>query len=362
MMKWTYQKYMAEALLAGCVLAALQAPAFAQTTPEILNYTGADRQEFLEAGAREEGDLVFYTAMVAEPARALIAAFTEKYPFISVTDWRGDAVDIPMRVLAESRANNMVADVIESTGVSTILTRAEVVEPFSTPALNDYLEIHRDPEGNWAPTRLSYFCMAYNTDMVSAEDVPKTFEDLLDPRWKGQIAWRIGTDTGTPFFITNLRQAWGEEKAEEYLQKLAEQDIVNFGAGSARTLVDRVIAGEYALAVNVFCHHPLISAADGAPVASQLMNPVASAAATVLIPKGVRHPYAAALFTDFLLTEGQEIFKENDYFPARPGVTPSELLAPIVPQIAGYDENFIRPDVSEDAAVRSDELYQQYFR
>ena len=123
--------------------------------------------------------------------------------------------------------------------------RAEIAEHFTSPALADYPEQYLDPNGLWAATRISYYCMAYNTDQVSAADVPKTFEDLLDPKWKGKMAWRIGSESGTPLFITNLRTAWGEEKADEYLKKLAEQDIVNFGAGSARTLVDRVIAGEY---------------------------------------------------------------------------------------------------------------------
>ncbi len=125
----------------------------------------------------------------------------------------------------------------------------------------------------WTPTRLSYYSIAYNTRLVPADKVPKSYDDLLDPQWKGKIAWRIGSASGTPLFITNLRLAWGEEKARAYFEKLKEQKIVNFGAGSARTLVDRVIAGEYAIALNIFAHHPLISKAKGAPVNSQLLDP-----------------------------------------------------------------------------------------
>ena len=100
------------------------------------------------------------------------------------------------------------------------------------------------------------------------------------------MAWRIGSSTGTPLFLTNLRLAWGEDKAMAYFDKLKDQKIVNFGAGSARTLVDRVIAGEYAIALNIFAHHPLISKGKGAPVNSQLMDPVASTAATMSVVKG----------------------------------------------------------------------------
>ena len=93
------------------------------------------------------------------------------------------------------------------------------------------------------------------------------------------------------------------------------------------------------------------------------MNPVASTTATLLIPHGIHHPYGAALFTDFLLSEdGQKILLEADYFPANPKVNPSEMLASIVPRDAGFEENLVRPEVLINEGPKSDELYQQYFR
>jgi ABC-type Fe3+ transport system substrate-binding protein len=342
----------------------LGSPVFAQSQEEILHYTGADREKMLADGAAKEGELVVYSAMIVDQAlQPLAEAFMKKYPSVTLTYWRGDSEDITQRVLAEERAKNVVVDVVEGTSVSENLIKAGVVQTFSSPMLDQYPESYRDPNHFWAATRVSYYCMAYNTDMVKAADLPKTYDDLLDPKWKGQMAWRIGSESGTPLFITNLRSAWGEDKAEDYLKKLAAQKVVNFGAGSARTLVDRVIAGEYAIALNIFCHHPLISAADGAPVASQLMSPVASTTATLLIPKAIRHPYGAALFTDFLLSEdGQKILLGADYFPAHPKVLPSKLLAPIVPRTAGVEENLVRPETLVNDGVRSDELYQKYFR
>ena len=69
--------------------------------------------------------------------------------------------------------------------------------------------------------------------------MPRNYEALLDPQWKGKMSWRIGSSTGTPLFITNLRLAWGEEKARAYFEKLKDQKIVNFGAGSASTKTAR---------------------------------------------------------------------------------------------------------------------------
>jgi ABC-type Fe3+ transport system substrate-binding protein len=215
----------------------------------------------------------------------------------------------------------------------------------------------------WTPTRLSYYSIAYSTRLVPPNKVPKSYDDLLDPQWKGKMAWRIGSASGTPLFITNLRLAWGEEKAKGYFEKLKEQKIVNFGAGSARTLVDRVIAGEYAIALNIFAHHPLISKAKGAPVNSQLLDPTASTAATMGVVKGAKHPYAAMLLIDFILSkEGQEILSSAEYFPADPAVPPLAPLTGVVPKTAGVPENFVGPDKLVKYTDSSEEIFRQLFR
>ena len=215
----------------------------------------------------------------------------------------------------------------------------------------------------WTPTRLSYYSIAYNTRQVPDAKIPRSYEDLLDPQWKGKMAWRIGSASGTPLFITNLRLAWGEDKARAYFEKLKDQKIVNFGAGSARTLVDRVIAGEYAIALNIFAHHPLISKGKGAPVNSKLLDPVPATAATMGIVKGLKHPHAALLLIDYILSkEGQEILANADYFPADPKVPPLPSLASVVPKIAGVPENFIGPDKLTKYTDSSEEIFRTMFR
>jgi ABC-type Fe3+ transport system substrate-binding protein len=342
----------------------LAGPARAQTPQQILTYKGPDREQKLIEGAKKEGQVVIYAAMIVNQAmRPIAEKFGKKYPFVKLTYWRADSEDITAKVAAEVRANNVVADVVEGTGVGEQAVQANLLLPYYTPAINVYPEAYRDPNGMWTPTRLSYYSIAYNTKTVPADRAPKSYQDLLDPQWKGKMAWRIGSASGTPLFLTNLRLAWGEEKARQYFEKLKEQKIVNFGAGSARTLVDRVIAGEYAIALNIFAHHPLISKAKGAPVTSQLMDPVASTAATMGVVKALHHPYAAMLLVDYILSkEGQEILLGAEYFPADPEVAPSALLAPVVPKIAGVPENFVGPDKLVKYNDSSEELFQQLFR
>jgi ABC-type Fe3+ transport system substrate-binding protein len=164
-------------------------------------------------------------------------------------------------------------------------------------------------------------------------------------------------------FVTNLRVAWGDDKAMAYLRRLRAQNIVNFGAGNPRTLVDRVIAGEYPIALQIFAHHPLISAAKGAPVTTQLLAPVASSAGTLVIPKGSRHPHAAALLMDFLLSkEGQKILATAEYLPVRPDVEPLAQIASIVPSRAGVAENFVSPEKLNTYTESSAKVVEDLFR
>jgi ABC-type Fe3+ transport system substrate-binding protein len=340
------------------------ASASAQSADDILFYEGADREQKLIEGAKKEGQVVLYSALIVNQAtRPIVEKFGKKYPFVKASYWRADSEDIAQKLSAEVRANNVVADVFEGTGVGELAVGANLAQPYYTPAIEVYPSQYRDPAGMWTPTRLSYYSIAYSTRLVPPNKVPKSYDDLLDPQWKGKMAWRIGSASGTPLFITNLRLAWGEEKAKAYFEKLMEQKIVNFGAGSARTLVDRVIAGEYAIALNIFAHHPLISKAKGAPVNSQLLDPTASTAATMGVVKGAKHPYAAMLLIDFILSkEGQEILSRAEYFPADPAVPPLPSLAGVVPKTAGVPENFVGPDKLVKYTDSSEEIFRQLFR
>ena len=338
--------------------------AHALTTEEILNYRGADREQILLEGAKKEGQVTFYCALIVNQALKPISdAFAKKYPSIKINYWRADSEDIAAKLMAEVKANNLQADLVEGTGVGELVIQAGLVQPYYTPMIEQVPEKYRDPAGLWTPTRLSYFSIAYNTKLVAESDVPKTYEDLLDPKWKGKLSWRIGSASGTPLFITNLRMAMGEDKARAYFEKLAAQKIVNFGSGSARTLVDRVIAGEYPIALNIFAHHPLISKAKGAPVNSQLLEPVPTTAGTMVVPKGVKHPYASMLLADYILSkEGQTILSKAEYFPVRPDVEIMETIKGVVPSLLGKKENFVGSEQLNKYTATSEEIYQNLFR
>jgi ABC-type Fe3+ transport system substrate-binding protein len=338
-------------------------PASALTNEEIFNYKGADREQVLLDGARKEGQVVLYSGLIVnQMLRPLTAGFMKKYPFVKMTFWRADSEELLPKLSAEARANSNVADLFEGSGGGEIAVEAGLTLPFYSPMLADYPQMYLDPKGHLAPTRLSYFSIAYNTKMVPANNVPKSYADLLDPQWKGKMAWPYA-NTGRYLFLISLRQAWGEDKAMGYFRKLAEQKVVNFASGSARTLVDRVIAGEYPIALNIYAHHPLISKGKGAPVDSQLMEPVPSAAGSLAVVKGAKHPHAAMLLADFMLAkEGQKIMADAEYFPAHPQVEAAPQLAGIVPHKAGYMENYVNPQQLKEQIESTDQIIQQLFR
>jgi iron(III) transport system substrate-binding protein len=329
---------------------------------DILLYKGSDRTQRLIAGARQEGQLVLYSTMIVNQAiRPLVAAFEKKYPFIAVSYWRGDVEAALLKVNVEIRSGHGLADVVEGSLGGLAVKEGDAL-PFYSPQIDRLPARYRDPENNWAPTRLNYFSAAFNTKLLTRDAAPKTYQDLLDPKWAGKIAWRPD-DTGALLFISSLRHAWGDAKALPYLKALARQKIIDFGAGSARTLVDRVMQGEYPLALNIFAHHPLISKAEGAPVDSLLLDPMPSIASQILISKGVRHPNAALLFVDFMLSrEGQEILAQAEYFPVRPDAPPLPRIAAVVPARAGVSENYMSPSEQFRLAPSSEKIFDDLFR
>lgn len=350
--------------LAAVVSGALVAtPGIGAQAADPLNYTGADREQFLIKGAKKEGAMTIYSALTINQAlRPLVKGFMAKYPFLKVEYWRGSSRKIAQKVLAEMRASSLVADVMEGSGLAKPMVKARAVARFSTPATNTIPAKFRDKDSLWVPSRFSYFGTAYNTKLVPAGTQPKTWQDLLDPKWKGKIAWRAKSESGALLFITNLRLTMGEKKAEAYLKKLSKQGVINF-SGSARTLVNRVVEGEYPIALNIFMHHPIISRKKGAPVDSQPMEPVPSINGTMMIPKGVKHPHAAMLFVDYYLSaEGQKVLRKARYFPVLPSVKPRKELERIVPRLSGARENFVSPAVLFKSRKKSQQLFKKYFR
>ncbi|MSP94688.1 MAG: extracellular solute-binding protein [Alphaproteobacteria bacterium] len=356
-------RYRTRLTVLAALLAAMAVPVWAAPAIDIATYKGADREQLLLAGARKEGKVAFYSGMIENQAlRPLVEAFKKKYPFLAVEYWRGDSRGLVQKTLTERRANRVIGDIVESTGGAEVLIKAGAVQAFSSPASAMYPAAYVDKNFMWAASRLNYFGVAYNTRQVSAADVPKSYQDLLNPKWRGQIAWRADSEVGAGLFIASVLQSMGKAAGEAYLQKLSAQRIVNY-AGSARALVDRVGEGEYRLALEIYAHHPLISKAKGAPLDTQMLNPATSSLSTIQLVKGAPHPHAAMLMIDFVLSkEGQETLRAAQYLSPNPNVAPDPSLTKIIPRLAGFKETVITPELMFASRNESNALFQKYFR
>ena len=338
--------------------------AHALTTEEILNYQGPDRQKVLEDGARKEGTVVIYSGMIVNQLlRPLTEAFEKKYPFIKTRYWRGDSNQVVVKVHAEIKANALVADVVEGSGMPGSIGGSKIVLPFYSPLFEALSKEDIAPDRTWAATRFRYIGLGYNTKLIAKDEAPKNYDDLLDPKWKGKMAWHVGSDaSGALVTITTLLATWGEQKTDAYVAKLARQDITPLSV-SNRQVVDQVILGEYRIGVGISAHHPIISAGRGAPSATVLFDPIPSMNDSIQVLKGTKHPHAAMLFVDFILsTQAQRMVQAAEYFPSNPNVDPAPSLKMIVPRNAGIPALMLTSELLEEFTPRSVELYKRHFR
>ncbi len=334
----------------------------ARTVAEIARLESPDRQRLLEEGAKAEGKVLLYTSMVVQQAvEPIKKGFERKYPFLTVEFLRANSAQLVQRVLAENRARSNQSDVVVA-GAGPALAQTGFTQPFSSPALAAYPKNHVGPDGSYAATRFSYEGIGFNTRLVKADEAPQSYQDLLDPKWRGKMVWSNSQETGAPFFITQMRQIMGEDKALIYLKALSQQQIATQSA-SLRSVLDQVITGEYSIGIAMALHHIGISKAKGAPVDGTLPDPVLARADDIVLLKSAPHPYAGMLLVDFILSEeGQKIFADAQYFPAHSGVPPLPEMRNFIPRDRGKAESIIDDEVFDRERARSTELFRQYFQ
>ena len=166
--------------------------------------------------------------------------------------------------------------------------------------------------------------------------------------------------TGGWGFISTVIKGMGDEAGMAYLRQLAKQDIVPLPI-AIRAVLDRVIAGEYAIGLEMNNTHAAISAAQGAPVAWVPLNPVSETVQVAGIAKNAPHPNAAKLFLDFVVSRaGQNVFREHDYLPMRPDI-PAKIPA-LKPEQGGYKAIVYTPDNLETEVPRWQKIYEDLFR
>jgi iron(III) transport system substrate-binding protein len=164
-------------------------PAHAQSNvaknESIYTYKGADRDQRLSQEAKREGTLTWYTSMAPTESGPMAQAFEKKYG-IKVEVWRAVSEKVVQRAITEGRARRHAFDVVETNGPELeILARENLLSAFHSPYFSDLPSFAVPSHGMWAADRMSVYGVAFNTNVVKREDMPKTYEGFLDPKGKG---------------------------------------------------------------------------------------------------------------------------------------------------------------------------------
>ena len=277
---------------------------------DIYLYQGADRNQRLVAEAKKEGAVVLYSTMTLEDAQPLLAAFEKKYD-VKVNMWRGVNQKLVQRALAEARAGKLAADAFEGSGPGLeILHQEGLLEQFWSPLFADIPAEAFPKHRYYAPDNLLFTVMGYNTKLVPPSEVPKTYEDLLAPKWRG----KIGIESSNVAWFASVAKAMGDQKGLAYFQKLA---ATGPQIRSGHTLLtELVVAGEIPIGLTVYNQAVDKLKEKGAPIEWKALQPAFGRADGIAVTKTAPHPHAALLFADFVLSpEGQRIIKAASRVP-----------------------------------------------
>lgn len=311
--------------------------------------------------AKKEGTVVWYTTQIVNQlAVPMAAAFKKKYG-ITVSYVRANSTDVALRVINEGKAGKIQVDVVDGTSTPPALRKENLAMKWLPDEVRRFPQQFWDPEGYWVATNIYVVTPGFNTELVKPGTEPRTWNDLLDPKWKGKMAWGASASmSSAPGFIATVLKEMGPDKGRDYLKKLSAQNVAGLQV-SARQVLDQVIAGEYQVALQIFNNHAVISAQKGAPSAWIQMQPATVTLSAVSVVNGAPHPNAAKLFLEFLITpEGQQIYRDADYMPADPGVPPTD--ASLVPDGRNFRAVFFSPDDIDKGMPEWMKLYQEMFR
>ena len=281
-----------------------QAPATALANPHeaIYMYKGADREAWLLERAKKEGGLTLYTSLSPTESGPLSAMFEKKYG-IKLTIWRGLSDGVVQRVVNESRAKRHVVDVVETNGPEMeILAREKMLSEFHSPHIADLPQGMIPKHRMWMPDRVNFFVVAYNTQKVKPEDLPKHYEGFTEAKWKGRIAIEA-TDAE---WMGGLVNSLGEQRGMAFFKKLSDQKP-DVRKGHI-LLAQMVAAGETDVGLTIYNANAQSLKQRGAPIDWIPMEPTLARPQGVAVVRQAPHPHAAALFADFIISPEAQAF------------------------------------------------------
>ena len=318
-----------------------QAPA---DSSKIAQMQGADRQQRLMEGARKEGELTLYTSAPVDDVAVLTEAFDKKYG-VKVKVWRAGSEKVLQRAITEARAGRHDVDIIDTNGPEMEgLHREKLLVEVKSPHLGDLIPQAIQPHREWVGTRLNIFTAAYNTKLVKKEDLPKSYEDLLNPKWKG----KLGIEAEDFDWFSGVIGELGEAKGLKLFRDIVAANGISVRKGHT-LLTNLVVSGEVPLALTVYNYKAEQLKNKGAPIDWFAFPPAIARPNGSGMLRRAPHPHAAVLYFDFMLSDAQDLMFKRDFIPTSRKISTSLNQMPI---------KFVDSKVILDQEAKWNKLYQ----
>jgi len=279
---------------------------------EINRKPAEERTKILVEGARKEGVAYYYGSSSAADIQELLKGFNRSYPFVDVRYTRLGGPSAVSKVTTEYRAGVFNVDVISVRGtLFPELINGKVIARYQSPMRAFLRNGYFDPEGYLSGYYATGYTLVYNTHNVKPAEVPRSFEDLLQPRWKG----RLVMDREEYDWLAGMIDVMGESKAIAFFKRLVDDQGLKFKRGHG-LITQLVAAGEHDLLIDGYVHSATQFKTKGAPVNFVFMNPtVVKPPSSIAVAARAPHSYAAALLTDYHLSkEAQEIMAHQQFY------------------------------------------------
>ncbi|TMH21910.1 MAG: extracellular solute-binding protein [Betaproteobacteria bacterium] len=289
-----------------------------------------------------------YTSGQAEDFNVLAKAYERKYG-VKVTMWRAGSEKVLQRAVTEARGGRYSVDVVETNGPELeMLQREGLAQAVKSPHLADIIPAAKQPHGEWVGTRLNVYALAYNTKAVKKDELPKRYEDLADPRWKG----RLGIEADDSEWLAGLAAQFGEAHVVELFKNIVQKNGISVRRGHT-LLTQLVVSGEVPLALTVYNYKAEQFKNDGAPIDWFVIGKAVARPNGVAVMKRAPHPHAAVLWYDFELSEeAQRVLAKRDFVPTNRKVeTPLNKVPLLV----------VDPKVMLEQQAKWTKLYEELF-
>ena len=268
--------------------------------------------------AKKEGKVFVYGTIIPQVMKLIGAGFEAKYG-VNIEYWRGDATKVIDRVLTEWRAGKPGFDMVIGARGPLSLAKVDGVYAKFTPAsAANFPAKFRDKDGQLTAWRVTPVGILTNTELVKANDVPKSWDDLLDPKWQGKISMPDPSrHASTATFLWNLQKIKGD-KWLDFVRALAKQRPLLVESYSS--VPSAIVRGEAVLGISYIQYVPQTKGPIGfAPIDQAFADPSDSA-----ISAKAANPNAARFLVEYLCSpEGQKKVAETHEFVLSPGVYPA---------------------------------------